>query len=176
MPYVLKVVVAGEGGVGKTALCMRFTKGVYLDGIKMTIGVDFSVVKVNASTKYGEELVTLQIWDFGGEERFRFILPGYCNGANGAILAFDLTQDYTFYNLPEWINLIRETVPEIKMVLVGLKADLLDQRKITREVAEAKVAEWGLQGYIEASSKTGDNVPHIFGLITQEMLSVFFEK
>ncbi len=176
MPYVLKVVIAGEGGVGKTALVMRFTKGVFLEGTKMTIGVDFSAVKVKATTKFGEELVTLQIWDFGGEERFRFILPGYCNGANGCILAYDLTQDYTFHNLPEWINLVRQTVPEIKMILVGLKADLTDQRKVPREVAEAKVQEWGLHGYIEASAKEGENVPHIFGLITQEMLSIYFEK
>ena len=174
MPYVLKVVIAGEGGVGKTALCNRFTKGIFLEGTKMTIGVDFSAVKVKAATKYGEELVTLQIWDFGGEERFRFILPGYCNGANGCILCFDLTQDYTFHNLPEWIILVRQAVPNVKMILVGLKADLLEQRRITREVAEGKVREWRLNGYIEASSKSGENVPHIFGLITQEMLSLYY--
>ncbi|MDD1778425.1 MAG: GTP-binding protein [Candidatus Helarchaeota archaeon] len=176
MPYVLKVVIAGEGGVGKTALCMRFTKGVFLEGTKMTIGVDFSAVKVKATTKYGEELVTLQIWDFGGEERFRFILPGYCNGANGAILAFDLTQDYTFHRLPEWINLIRAAVPDVKMVLVGLKADMVEKRKIPRELAEQKVKEWNVHGYIEASAKTGDNIPYIFGLITQEMLSIYFDR
>ncbi|MFX1293753.1 MAG: Rab family GTPase [Promethearchaeota archaeon] len=176
MPYVLKVVIAGEGGVGKTALCMRFTKGIFIEGTKMTIGVDFSAVKVKATTKFGEEFVTLQIWDFGGEERFRFILPGYCNGANGAIIAFDLTQEYTFHNLPEWIGLIRKAVPKAKMILVGLKADLVKQRKISRELAEEKVEEWELSGYIEASAKNGENIPHIFGLITQEMLSFYFEK
>ena len=176
MTYVLKVVVAGEGGIGKTALCMRFTKGIFLEGTKMTIGVDFSAVKVKATTKYGEELVTLQIWDFGGEERFRFILPGYCNGANGCILAYDLTQDYSFYNLPEWINLVRNAVPNLKIILVGLKADLTDLRKVPREAAEEKVQEWGLNGYLEASAKSGENIPHIFGLITQEMLSVYFDS
>ncbi len=174
MPYVLKVVIAGEGGVGKTALCNRFTKGVFLEGTKMTIGVDFSAVKVRAATKYGEELVTLQIWDFGGEERFRFILPGYCNGANGCILCFDLTQDYTFHNLPEWIGLVRQAVPDVKMILVGLKSDLVDYRRISRELAERKLQEWRLHGYIEASSRSGENIPHIFGLITQEMLSLYY--
>ena len=175
MPYVLKVVIAGEGGVGKTALCTRFTKGIFLEGTKMTIGVDFSAVKVKAQTKYGEELVTLQIWDFGGEERFRFILPGYCAGCNGAIVCFDLTQDYTFGNLPEWIQLVRQAVPDVKMILVGLKSDLTEQRRIPREVAEQKMTEWGLHGYIEASSKSGDNISHIFGLITQEMLSLYYD-
>ena len=91
MTIIFKTVIAGEGGVGKTALTIRFTKGVYLEGTKMTIGVDFSAVKVSLR----EEAVTLQLWDFGGENRFRFILPGYCKGSSGALLVFDLTQEYT---------------------------------------------------------------------------------
>jgi len=53
---------------------------------------------------------------------------------------------------------------------------MVDKRKIPRELAEAKVQEWGVQGYIEASAKSGDNIPYIFGLITQEMLSIYFNR
>jgi small GTP-binding protein len=168
--YVLKVVIAGEGGVGKTAMLMRFTKGVFIDNTKMTIGVDFSAVKIKASTSLGEKIITLQIWDFGGEERFRFILPGYCIGASGAVLCFDLTRPETLEILPEWIELIRSKVPDVPIILVGTKADLEDIRKISREYAEEKVKEWGLAGYIESSSKTGDNIGYVFGLLSQEIL------
>ncbi|MHA1144154.1 MAG: Rab family GTPase [Candidatus Helarchaeota archaeon] len=166
MTIIFKTVIAGEGGVGKTALTIRFTKGVFLEGTKMTIGVDFSAVKVTL----GDESVTLQLWDFGGESRFRFILPGYCKGASGALLVFDLTQEYTFKSLPEWLELIRtNTPPETPIVLVGTKMDL-PNRVITREMAEAFKDEKGLAGYIECSSKTGTNVGHVFGLMTQAML------
>ncbi|MBD3226948.1 MAG: GTP-binding protein [Candidatus Lokiarchaeota archaeon] len=168
--YVLKVVIAGEGGVGKTALLMRFTKGVFIENTKMTIGVDFSAVKIKASTSLGEKVITLQIWDFGGESRFRFILPGYCVGASGAVVCFDLTRPETLKILPEWIELIRSKVPDIPIILVGTKADLDDKRKISREYAEEKVKEWNLSGYIESSSKTGDNIGYVFGLLSQEML------
>ncbi|MHA1269260.1 MAG: Rab family GTPase [Candidatus Helarchaeota archaeon] len=168
--YVLKVVIAGEGGVGKTALLMRFTKGIFIENTKITIGVDFSAVTIKANTSLGEKIITLQIWDFGGEERFRFILPGYCAGASGAILCFDLTKPETLDALEEWIKLIRSKVPEIPVILVGTKCDLEEHRKITREVAEEKVKEWGLSGYIETSSKNGDNIGYVFGLLSQEML------
>ena len=165
MTYILKLVIAGEGGVGKTAMTLRFTKGIFLEGTKMTIGVDFSAVKV----MLGDEQVTLQLWDFGGEDRFRFILPGYCKGASGALLVFDLTKPYSFKNLPEWLGLIRSNTESIPIVLVGTKIDLPD-RSITREDAEGFVKDNGLNAYIECSAKSGQNIGYVFGLITQAVL------
>lgn len=167
MTIIFKTVISGEGGVGKTALAIRFTKGVYLEGTKMTIGVDFSAVKVSLRN----ESVTLQLWDFGGESRFRFILPGYCKGASGALLVFDLTQTYTFQSLKEWLDLIRQNTPaNTPIVLVGSKMDL-PNRTVTREMAERFKTEQNLAGYIECSAKSGQNVGHVFGLVTQAMLN-----
>ncbi|MHA1384298.1 MAG: Rab family GTPase [Candidatus Helarchaeota archaeon] len=165
MTYILKLVIAGEGGVGKTAMTLRFTKGIFLEGTKMTIGVDFSAVKV----MLGDEQVTLQLWDFGGESRFRFILPGYCKGASGALLVFDLTKAYTWENLPEWLDLIRKNTEGIPIVLVGTKIDL-PNRVVSREQAEQFVKNNNLNAYIECSAKTGQNIGYVFGLITQAVL------
>jgi small GTP-binding protein len=165
MTYILKLVIAGEGGVGKTAMTLRFTKGIFLEGTKMTIGVDFSAVKV----MLGDEQVTLQLWDFGGEDRFRFILPGYCKGASGALLVFDLTKPYSFNNLSEWLDLIRKNTENIPIVLVGTKIDL-PNRTTTREEAEAYVKENNINSYIECSAKSGQNIGYVFGLITQAVL------
>lgn len=165
MTYILKLVVAGEGSVGKTAMVLRFTKGIFLEGTKMTIGVDFSAVKV----ALGEEQVTLQLWDFGGEDRFRFILPGYCKGASGALLVFDMTKQYSFKNLPEWLGLIRNNTDSIPIVLVGTKMDL-PGRVVTREEAENFTKENTLNGYIECSAKSGQNIGYVFGLVTQAVL------
>ena len=64
---IFKVITAGDGAVGKTTLLHRYVKGKFLADTKMTIGVDFSVNYLDIP----EGKVTLQIWDFGGEERFR---------------------------------------------------------------------------------------------------------
>lgn len=86
--YVYKLVVAGEGGVGKTTLIIRYCEGIFKHDTRTTVGVGFASKEVQL---HGES-IKLQIWDFGGEERFRFILPAYCKGANAAILAFDSTR------------------------------------------------------------------------------------
>ena len=172
MTIIFKTVIAGEGGVGKTAFTIRFTKGVFLEGTKMTIGVDFSAVKVTLAG----EAVTLQLWDFGGESRFRIILPGYCKGASGALLVFDLTQGCTFNSLPDWLDLIRKNTPKkAPIVLVGTKMDL-PNREVTREMAEKFKEDNNISGYIECSSKNGQNVGHVFGLLTQSMLDGSKEK
>jgi small GTP-binding protein len=86
--YMFKVIVVGEGGVGKTTLINRFATNKFSEDTKITIGASFYAFEndVNGS----DAPVKLQVWDFGGEKRFRFILPSYCQGAHGVIFAFDL--------------------------------------------------------------------------------------
>ena len=86
-PLVLKILTAGEGGVGKTTLLHKYIKGEFLADTKMTIGVEFFLKEMNVD---GFDVI-LQLWDFGGQERFRFLLESYVTGARGALLMFDLT-------------------------------------------------------------------------------------
>ena len=102
--YLFKVVVVGEGGVGKTTFINRFTTNKFNEDTKITIGASFYSFAANVNG--GDTSVKLQVWDFGGEKRFRFILPSYCQGAHGVIFAFDLTRATTLWNLNEWFNLV----------------------------------------------------------------------
>lgn len=77
----------GNASVGKTSLTIRYISGYFMEDLKLTIGVDF----YSKTTSYIEKKVKLQIWDFGGEERFRFLLSQYCKGANGAFFLYDIT-------------------------------------------------------------------------------------
>jgi Ras-related protein Rab-11A len=159
--YVYKLVVAGEGGVGKTTLIIRYCEGIFKHDTRTTVGVGFASKEVQL---HGES-IKLQIWDFGGEERFRFILPAYCKGANAAVLAFDSTRYQSVKNLPEWVDIIRKNAGDIPIVLVGTKVDLKDQRTVKSEDGDEFSKKNRLQGYFDVSSKTGLNVEEVFAKI-----------
>ena len=79
--YLFKSIVVGDGGVGKTALTLRFSKGFFTEDYKMTIGVDFHVKTIAIDTDQGPLRAKLQIWDTGGQERFSSIRPMYYRGS-----------------------------------------------------------------------------------------------
>lgn len=161
--FVYKLVVAGEGGVGKTTLIIRYCEGIFKHDTRTTVGVGFASKEVNMN----EETIKLQIWDFGGEERFRFILPAYCKGANAAILAFDTTRFQSVRNLPEWVGIIRKNSGNIPMILVGTKVDMDEKRTVKREEGEQFSRKNELSGYYDVSSKTGLNVDTVFAKVAE---------
>ncbi len=81
MKHVYKLCFLGNGGVGKTTLIQRYLTGSFNESTLMTLGVDFYIKYLIVDG----ESVTIQIWDLGGEDRFRFLLPSYCRLANGAV-------------------------------------------------------------------------------------------
>jgi len=119
--WIFKVVVDGAGGVGKTALIQRYVTGTFVEDHKMTIGAAFSVKDVTLDTG---EAVRIQLWDFAGEERFRFLLGDYCKGASGAFVCYDITDYSTFEQIPEWLRIIRSNAGMVPVILVGNKYDL----------------------------------------------------
>jgi small GTP-binding protein len=160
--YLFKTVVIGDGGVGKTALTLRFSKGFFQEKYKMTIGVDFHVKTIKIESDNGDIRVKLQIWDTGGQERFSSIRPMYYRGALGALLIFDLTSTSSFEHLPQWIEEVRANCKEdIPLLLVGNKDDLVDQRMVALEEINEFTKEFNLF-YMETSAKTGDNVGDCF--------------
>ena len=119
---VLKILTAGDGAVGKTTLLNRYVSGRFLEGATMTIGVDI-LKKVLFLEDYK---VMLQLWDFGGQEQFRFLHTSYTMGASGAIVMFDLTRLITLNNVGEWVKICTTHVPDLPMILIGSKMDLQD--------------------------------------------------
>ncbi len=158
----------GDKNAGKTSLTIRYISGFFLDDLKLTIGVDF----YSKTTSYNEKKVKLQIWDFGGEERFRFLLHQYCKGANAAFFLYNITIPSTFKHLLEWTQIIREHAGDIPILLVGTKLHLAAQRAITREDAIQASHLHNLSGFIEVSSKTGQNVEKLFDIMTE----ILFER
>jgi len=165
-----KVCIFGAGGVGKTTLIRRFLTKIFEDDIKMTIGADFSVKNVEIEGKQ----VTLRIWDFAGEERFRVLLPSFAKGADGGIFMFDITRYSSLKEINDWLSIFEYFVSETKMkipiIMVGGKSDLEDKRSIESEDALELSRKLNLQGYFECSAKTGNNVEEIFEHIAKIIL------
>lgn len=156
---ILKIVVAGEGAVGKTSLIRRYVYNDFID-TKMTIGVSFTSKEITI----GDQAIKLSLWDFAGETNFRFVLERFCFGAAGAILVFDLTRVSSFYVLPEWVELIRRGAGEIPIILVGNKRDLIRQENtsFTKPAIETFIRKFGLKEYIEASAREDTNIDQVF--------------
>jgi len=116
--------------------------------------------------------VKLQIWDFGGEERFRFLLHQYCKGANAAFFLYDITNQLSLDHLPDWTQIIREHAGDIPIMLIGSKVDLEEFRAVPREEGILAAKKYNLSSFIELSSKTGQNIEKSFDVIT----ATLFEK
>ena len=168
--YLFKSIVVGDGGVGKTALTLRFSKGFFTEDYKMTIGVDFHVKTISIDSNEGPIRSKLQIWDTGGQERFSSIRPMYYRGSLGALLIFDLTNSSSFDHLPGWIEEVRANVKtEIPLLLVGNKSDLVDQRAVSLEEINIFTQNFNLY-YMETSAKTGEGVGDCFYILACLMI------
>lgn len=170
-PLKFKVPIFGDGGVGKTTLTHRFLNGVFKESYQLTIGMDFFLKKIKINGKS----ISLQIWDFAGEKKFRFLLPGAVMGANGTILMFDLTRYVTFKNLTDWLAAINEAneihdQKFIPILLVGSKLDLDGMRTVPKEEAIKFAKQNNFIDYIECSSKNGENVEELFAIISRSIV------
>jgi small GTP-binding protein len=155
--YVWKVIVAGDGGVGKTTIIHRYIENEFLDMLKLTIGCEFRTQVIERSGK----IVSLVLWDLGGQDRFRFFQDKYMCGASGCFLCFDMSRYATLDNCVEWVKMLNNNCPGVPTVLVGTKLDLVrDDNEYTSisSAALKMVDELGLLTCIFTSAKTGDNV------------------
>jgi len=164
---VFKVCIFGDAGCGKTALAKRYMTNKFISDTKMTIGVSLEtkVLKLN------EKRIKLQIWDFGGEERFRFFLPGYIKGTHGGIMMYDITNLASLSHLDDWLAVIKGTNQRFPVVLTGGKQDLEHNREISFDEGNNYATSRDLSGFIETSSKTGFNVIALFEMLTILMLA-----
>jgi len=165
-----KIVIFGDAGCGKTTLTQRFLTNLFVSDSKMTIGVDFEV----KSLVVNKSKVKLQIWDFGGEERFRFLLPTYVRGAKGGLFMYDITNYSSIAHIDDWLTVIRKEIrdeDQFPIIVVGGKADLAEDREVPAEEGIKIARSRGVDGFIECSSKSGENVEKAFEALTGLMLN-----
>jgi small GTP-binding protein len=167
--YTFKIMMLGDPTVPKTPLTIRYISGFFLEDLKLTVGVDF----YSKTTNFKGKKVKLQLWDFGGEERFRFLLSQYCKGCNAAMFLYDITKPLTLNPLPDWTQVVREHAGNIPIMLIGLNADLEEYRAISREEGIRAAKHYNLSSFAEVSAKTGQNVEKAFEALTEAIFSKY---
>jgi len=164
-----KIIIFGDPNVGKKTLLGGFLTDLFVSDQTMTIGVDF---EVKSLTVDGQK-VKLQLFDFGGEERFRFLLPTYVRGARGGLFLYDITNYSSLAHIDDWLSVIRKEIRAediFPIIVVGNKADLVDDREVSSTDAVKIAKSRNVNGFIEISSKTGENVEKAFKALTRLML------
>ncbi len=155
MPPTYKVVVAGDGNVGKTSLIRRWSEGKFEASRVMTIGVDFQTKLVQLP----DGPVKLSIWDMAGQERFESMRAGFYRGARAVALVYDLTSPESLANLKEWAREVHQAIGWVRYLVVANKLDL---PRVTR-LAEAQQLAADLKApHLETSAASGEGVPALF--------------
>ncbi|XP_076921653.1 ras-related protein RABE1c-like [Bidens hawaiensis] len=157
--YLIKLLLIGDSGVGKSCLLLRFSDGSFTTSFITTIGIDFKIRTIELDGKR----IKLQIWDTAGQERFRTITTAYYRGAMGILLVYDVTDESSFNNIRNWIrNIEQHASDNVNKILVGNKADMDEsKRAVPTAKGQALADEYGIK-FFETSAKTNLNVEQVF--------------
>lgn len=163
--YLFKILLIGDSGVGKSSVLLRYSDDAYSDSYTSTIGVDFKIKTIKLDNKR----IKLQVWDTSGQERFRTITNSYYRGAHGVIVAYDITDKVTFDNVKIWLKEVeRYTTPNVRVLLVGNKSDMIHKRVVTYDEGEKFANSIGIE-FLEASAKECVNIEAAFTTLARSI-------
>ena len=162
---VLKVVIAGNGNVGKTSLIRQFCEGKFEQTRVATIGVDFQTQTVDLP----EKTVKLSIWDMAGQDRFQFIRAGFYRGSRASARVYYVPDPESFANLASWRGRIPQAVAQRSFVVSGKQMD----RERTQQPQQAQEFADELRAqYLETSALDGSGVAQLFETLAKLSLQV----
>eukprot|EP01097_Dermamoeba_algensis_P006747 TRINITY_DN420_c0_g1_i5.p1 TRINITY_DN420_c0_g1~~TRINITY_DN420_c0_g1_i5.p1 ORF type:complete len:217 (-),score=38.65 TRINITY_DN420_c0_g1_i5:167-817(-) len=163
--YLIKLLLIGDSGVGKSCLLLRFSDDSFTPSFITTIGIDFKIRTIELDGKK----IKLQIWDTAGQERFRTITTAYYRGAMGILLVYDVTDEKSFGNIRNWIrNIEQHATSDVNKILIGNKCDMVDKKVVDTERGQALANEFGIK-FLETSAKNNINVEEAFFTLARDI-------
>ena len=161
-----KILTLGESGVGKTAILRRYVENKFEKHHLATIGIDYQ----SKTIKINNKEIKLKIWDTAGQERYRNIAAHVYKGADGIVLVYDVTDEYSFSKISDWMEQINNNLSknDIGIILIGNKTDL-EERMIETQKGQEKAEEYKIEFY-ETSALTGDGINEAFEGLAKQIL------
>mmetsp|Transcript_883 Transcript_883/g.2389 ORF Transcript_883/g.2389 Transcript_883/m.2389 type:complete len:204 (-) Transcript_883:132-743(-) len=161
-----KLVLLGEGRVGKTSILLRYVRNEYSDKQVSTLQASY----LDKQVSVGAQMAQLSIWDTAGQERFHALGPIYYRDANGALLVYDITDLESFAKVRKWVKELRKIVGnDIIIAIAGNKCDLERQRTVDNAEAEAYAESVGAVHFL-TSAKANRGLEEVFLDLTGRML------
>ncbi len=166
-----KVILLGDGAVGKTSIAMRYAEDKFQQSYKQTVGVDFHIRRLQLPPKHQ---VALQLWDIGGQSLASKMVANYVAGAHAVMLCYDITNSESFANLEDWYRIVLRVFDSGNLPHVALVGNKSDLRHITsvRQESHTKFAhEHNMSSYF-VSARNGDNVAAAFTSVAATLAGV----
>ncbi len=168
--YAYKLVLGGDGSVGKTSMVHRFVEDSFQTDYKSTIGT--SIMKKECQFDGLQSKVRFVIWDLAGQKQFQRVRQSYLANSEAGLLVYDVTRKDTYESIKTWLSEIRSASPDISLILVGNKIDLVDARQVSNAEGQALAKQLGLS-YIETSAKTGENINDAFKMLALQIVKKY---
>merc|ERR1719329_1670877 len=125
-----KLVLVGDGGVGKTTFVKRHLTGEFEKKYIATLGVE--VHPMQFFTSKGQ--ICFNVWDTAGQEKLGGLRDGYYIGGHSGIIMFDVCSRITYQNVPKWYKYLVRVCENIPIVLVGNKVDVKDRKVKAKQI------------------------------------------
>lgn len=160
---VIKMILVGNGSVGKTSIIRRFVADGFARVYAQTVGIDFFEKRVQLRTSTE---ATMQVWDIGGQSIASRMLDTYIGGADVVFVCYDVTDSKSFADAQDWLDRVEGVLGDARkskpVYLVGNKIDMLHMRRVSEADHEEFIARRGLQGGFFVSAQSGDRVTRSF--------------
>ena len=157
--YSYKIVIIGDAGVGKSCLLNRAAKEKFTSDYCPTLGFEFLAFSTNIENK----IIRLQIWDTCGQEVYRSLITNFYRNASLAFMVYAINSKESFLNINKWLKEVKiNSNPDIKIILIGNKSDLDNERQVSYEEAKKFKEENQISYFEETSAKTGLNAKKVF--------------
>ncbi|XP_066480746.1 ras-related protein Rab-44 [Tiliqua scincoides] len=152
--HLYNVLFVGDSNVGKTAFLHRLHNNSFGSNMSATIGMDYRIKNFFVDNK----CFALQLWDTAGQERYHSVTKQFFRKADGVVLMYDITSEYSFANMRYWLSCIQEGAGDGVIILpLGNKTDCIAERRVSTEDGEYLAKEYALPFY-ECSAASGHNV------------------
>lgn len=167
--FRFKIVVIGNGSVGKTSLIQKFTQGTFQKDYLKTIGAQLSDYQV----KIEGDKIKILLWDIAGQDDFHFLRPSFYRASNAAVIVYSLEKnelgERSFEHIRNWYQDAKKFCGDIPILLLANKLDLINENSLNKSIIQEVVDEFKFVGYFLTSAKTGHGVSEAFNSLINHL-------